>query len=116
MQQQQGGQFPNYYQKGQKTGELQSGAGTLFDRKVDVITAGLQPRYNKYLKGSLISPENALVICDYILAMNSETNPSNNYRKTTIQILIQLSKFVSKSGQQRKSFNLITRDDILVFI
>lgn len=94
--QQQTRQYP--YQRGQKVRVSQSGA--LFDRKVDLITAGLQPRYNKYLKDeSQISRENALVICDYILAMNTEINPSNDYRKTTIQVLIQLSK----SGQQQQN-------------
>ena len=42
--------------------------------------------------------------------MNTEINPSNNYRQTTIQLLIQLSKFVSKP------FNLMTRDDIIGFL
>ena len=83
----------------------------LFDRKVDLITSGLQPRFSKYLRdSSLISKDNAVVICDYVLAMNTEINPSNNYRQTTIQLLIQLSKFVSKP------FNLMTRDDIIGFL
>src|SRR5918994_1899356 len=83
----------------------------LFERKVDLITAGLQPRFSKYLRdSSLVSKDNAVVICDYVLAMNTEINPSNNYRQTTIQLLIQLSKFVSKP------FNLMTRDDIIGFL
>ena len=82
-----------------------------FDRKVDLITSGLQPRFGKYLRdSSLVSKNNAVVICDYVLAMNTEINPSNNYRQTTIQLLIQISKFVSKS------FNLMTRDDIIGFL
>jgi integrase len=83
----------------------------LFDRKVDLITSGLQPRFGKYLRdSSLISKDNSLVICDYVLAMNTEINPSNNYRQTTIQLLTQLSKFVSIP------FNLITREDIIAFL
>jgi hypothetical protein len=86
-----------------------------FDRKVDLITAGLQLRYNKYLKDiSQISRENALVICNYILAMKTEINPSNEYRKTTIQVLIQFLKFLPKSDQ--RSFGFATRDDILAFL
>ena len=83
----------------------------LFDRKVDLVTSGLQPRFSKYLRdSSLISEDNSLVICDYVLAMSTEINPSNNYRQTTIQLLIQLSKFVSKP------FNLMIRDDIIGFL
>ena len=56
----------------------------LFERKVDLITSGLQPRFSKYLRdSSLVSKGNAVVICDYVLAMNTEINPSNNYRQTT---------------------------------
>jgi hypothetical protein len=87
--------------------------------EVDLITEGLQPRYNTYLKDeSQISRENALVICDYILAMNTEINPSDEYRKTTIQVLIQLSKFLSKSDyqQQKKPFDVIAREDIVAFL
>ena len=120
--QQQARQYP-YHQSGQKTAESQSQlpSGALFDRKVDLITAGLQPRYNTYLKDESqgqISRGNALVICDYILAMNTEINPSNEYRKTTIQVLIQLSKFLSKSDQkqQKKPFSVITREDVLAFL
>jgi hypothetical protein len=101
--------------------QLQLQSGALFDRKVDLITAGLQPRYNTCLKDESqgqISKENALVICDYILAMNTEINPSNEYRKTTIQVLIQLLKSVSKPNQQqqKKPFDLIIREDVLAFL
>ena len=57
-----------------------------------------------------MSRENAFVICDYILAMNTEINPSSNYRQTTIQLLIQISNFLSIP------FDLITREDILRFL
>jgi hypothetical protein len=124
--QQQARQYP-YHQSGQKTAESQSQlpSGALFDRKVDLITAGLQPRYNTYLKDESqgqISRGNALVMCDYILAMNTEINPSNEYRKTTIQVLIQLSKFLSKflskseQQQQKKPFDEIIREDVLAFL
>lgn len=80
----------------------------LFDRKVDLITSDLQSRFNRILKE--MSRENAFVICDYIIAMSTEINPSSNYRQTTIQLLIQISKFLSKP------FDLITREDILRFL
>jgi integrase len=97
--------YEHFNQKEQKALEA------LFDRKVDLITAGLQPRFNKYLKDEgMITRDNAHVICDYIIAMNTEINPSSNYRQTTIQVLVQLSKFLSKP------FNLMTREDVLAFL
>jgi hypothetical protein len=66
-----------------------------FDRKVDLVTTGLQPRYSKYLRE--ISRDNALVICDYMMALKSEINPSVNYRKTTIQLLVQLKYMPERS-------------------
>jgi integrase len=58
-----------------------------------------------------------MVICDYILAMNTEINQSNEYRKTTIRVLIQLSKFLSKSDQQQqRPFDVISREDVLAFL
>jgi hypothetical protein len=92
MQQQHAQQSPHL--KGQGQGSPHT---IFFDRKVDLITAGLQPRYNKYLEEERqISRENALIICDYILSMKTEINPSNEYRKTTIQVLIQFLKFLPK--------------------
>jgi integrase/recombinase XerD len=78
----------------------------LFDRKIDLTTAGLQQYYNKHLRD--ISVENASVICDYIGVMKTEINLSNNYRRLTIRLLVQLSRF-----HNQKSFNLIEREDIL---
>jgi hypothetical protein len=40
----------------------------LFDRKVDLVTAGLQARYARILKNEL-SYDNALIICNYITSM-----------------------------------------------
>lgn len=100
-----------HQQQPQTTYEHFNQKEALFDRKVDLITSGLQPRFGKYLRdSSLVSNDNAVVICDYVLAMNTEINPSNNYRRTTIQLLIQLSKFVSKP------FNLMTREDVIGFL
>jgi hypothetical protein len=47
-----------------------------FDRKVDYITAGLQPRFKRYLKDK--ASDNALVICDYILAMTTDDDDDND--------------------------------------
>jgi superfamily I DNA and RNA helicase len=59
----------------------------LFDRKVDLITSGLQPYLNRFLKDeNQISKENALTIYDYIMALKTEINLSDNYRRTTMYI------------------------------
>jgi hypothetical protein len=88
------------------------GQNSLFDRKIDLITAGLQPYLNRCLQDeNQVSRANALTIYNYIMAMKTEINLSDNYRRTTIVLLIRLSRFL-----QNKSFNLVSRDDILEFL
>jgi hypothetical protein len=57
-----------------------------------------------------LSKENALTVCDYIIAMNREVNPRLSYKKYTIQVLAELSKAVGIA----KKFIDMTRDDILL--
>jgi hypothetical protein len=83
----------------------------LFDRKVDLVTAGLQARYARILKNEL-SYDNALIICNYITSMKTEVNLSDNDRRMNIDILGQLSKFYDN----QKPFNQITREDILSYL
>ncbi|HJR48306.1 MAG TPA: hypothetical protein VJ799_09160, partial [Nitrososphaeraceae archaeon] len=100
-------QQPQTHQRIQ--GQIQN-SDVLFDRKVDLITAGLQPHLNKYLKDE-VSRENTSIICDYITAMKTEINLSDNYRTVSVRLLIQFSIF-----HNQKSFNLISREDILAFL
>jgi predicted transcriptional regulator len=59
------------------------------------------------------SRENALTICDYILSsLKSEINPSDHYRKDVIILLCTLSIFF----KNKRSFNEITREDLLSFL
>jgi integrase/recombinase XerD len=58
-----------------------------------------------------VSRDNAMIICDYMFATNIEVNPSPNYRRTNIVLLIQFCKF-----HNQKPFNDITREDILSFL
>jgi integrase len=82
------------------------------DRKIEDVTAGLRPESSKILyKISYSSEENALTIVNYILAMKTEINPSDNYRKDNIKLLYTFSKY---SGN--KSFKAITREDIISFL
>jgi hypothetical protein len=84
----------------------------LYDRKIDLTTTGLQHSYNKHLH--VISKENALTICEYIDVMKTEINLSNNYRKLTIRLLTQLSKF-----HENKAFtsmiNVMTSRGMVVY-
>ncbi len=81
------------------------------DRKIEDITAGLRPYFSKTLyKISSSSEENALTIVNYVLAMKTEINPSDNYRKNNIEILCRFSE------HDNKPFKQITREDILAFL
>jgi hypothetical protein len=59
-----------------------------------------------------LSKENALVVCDYVIAMKREINPRLNTIRTTIQFLSELSRSVSIE----KKFKDMTRDDILLYL
>ncbi|MFL6376289.1 MAG: hypothetical protein ACJ72R_02350 [Nitrososphaeraceae archaeon] len=58
------------------------------------------------------SKENALTICDYVIAMKREINPRLSYKKYTIQVLAELSKAV---GVEKKFIDM-TRDDVLCYL
>lgn len=73
--------------------------------KIDFATAGLLPFIYKDLTQN-VSPENALKIAEYILAMKTESNLSDAYRSTTIQTLSILSRF-----SKNKSFSDMTREE-----
>src|SRR5919199_6368182 len=56
-----------------------------------------------------LSKENALTICDYIIAMKREINPRLTYKRYNIQFLSELSRAVGIA----KKFIDMTRDDVL---
>ena len=64
----------------------------LFDRKVDLVTAGLREGHANYLRHQ-VSQENALIICNYILAMKTEINLSDSYRMINLKTLGKLFEF-----------------------
>ena len=82
----------------------------LFEQKLELATDGLEPHFLEHLK-TKISPDNALTISKYILAMRVETSLSNNYRRTIISSLKLLSEFLSN-----KVFDDMTRDDVICFL
>jgi integrase/recombinase XerD len=84
----------------------------LFDRKVDLVTAGLRAYHARCLKNEReVSRNNALIICNYIMSMITEINLSDNYRRTNLSLLVQFSKF-----HNQKPFSHITREDLLAFL
>jgi integrase/recombinase XerD len=80
------------------------------NRKIDFATAGLHPFIYKDLTRN-VSPENALNIAEYVLAMKTETNLSDAYRSITIRTLSLLSRF-----SRNKSFASMTREDVLFYL
>jgi hypothetical protein len=91
------------------TPPLYSSDHVLFDRKIENITAGLQLQHVKQLKA--IHPENALIIVDYIQALKTEINLSDNYRSQNIFLLCRISRFCNN-----KLFKQLSRRDLLLYL
>ncbi len=53
-----------------------------------------------------------MIVCDYTMSLNTEINLSDNYRRTNIILLTNLSKFFNNE----KSFYQITTEDVLSFL
>jgi hypothetical protein len=87
----------------------------LLDRKITMATEGFTTdRFCQLVlkDRSRLSKENALTICDYVIAMKTEVNPRPSYKKNTIQFLSELSRAV---GIEKKFIDM-TRDDILCYL
>jgi len=83
----------------------------LLDRKVEFITTDLL-NCRELSKGlHEISPENALVISEFIIAMRTEINLSDNYRRDNIRFLFIFSKY-----NENRPFQAMTRNDIISFL
>jgi integrase len=80
------------------------------ERKINLITEGLEPLYAKVLGN--ISKENAIAIVEFILNTITEVNLSDNHKRNYINVLSQLSKFY----HNKKSFKQMNRQDILLFL
>jgi integrase len=90
-------------------------AGEVLDRKIGMATEGFTTdRFCELVlkDKNRLSNENAMSICDYIIAMRREINPRLNTIRTTIQFLSELSRNV---GIQKKFIDM-TRDDILSYL
>ena len=58
--------------------------GCQLDKKIDDVTKGLNKEWSKNLLEGL-SPNNAEVICNYIISMRTEINPADNNRRDSIK-------------------------------
>ena len=88
---------------------------SLLERKINIATEGFTT--NKFCELVLrdrnrLSKENALTICEYIIAMKREVNPRLSYKRYTIQFLAELSKVVGVATK----FIDMTRDDVLCYL
>jgi integrase/recombinase XerD len=72
---------------------------------------GFTDHFVRLLKKQLLE-SNIETICDYIHAINTESNPSINHKRNQLQILCYLSEFL---GNQT-SFIKMTRDNILSYL
>lgn len=81
----------------------------LFERKIENATAGLKPACKKILKR--VSKTNAVIIADYITSMQTEMNPSDDYKKAIIMLLCKFSQF-----HKDKTFKQMTRQNLISFL
>jgi integrase/recombinase XerD len=80
------------------------------DRKLDIITAGAKPFVKEHLL-TKISRENCQIIANYIMAMQTEVSPTEEYRINTI---LKLKHFAEVN--EPKTFRNITRQDVIDFL
>jgi hypothetical protein len=95
---------------GVQNSENSSDNDLFLDHKLDLITAGSKSFLRKHLL-TKISRENCSTIISYILAMQSETNLSDDYRVNIIHKLKQLAEY-----HNPKPFKDMTRQDVLDFL
>jgi integrase/recombinase XerD len=82
----------------------------LFDIKVQNVMEGTLPCYAKTLRE--LPYDNAMTIVNFIMSLNTEINPSSNYRRDNVRMLCLLSKFYDNE----KKFQNMCRQDILNFL
>jgi integrase len=87
----------------------------LLDRKIDLVTEGLQPFYRKILKDKL-SEKNASTVCDYIISNKRESNVGIHIVKLKIQTLVNFSEFIRTNKVLSKESADVTKDDVHMFL
>jgi integrase len=85
------------------------------DRKIDLVTDGIQPFYKKILKDKL-SKKNASTVCDYIISNKRESNVGIYSVKLKIQTLVNFSEFIGTNKSLSKESAEVTKDDVHMFL
>jgi site-specific recombinase XerD len=83
-------------------------------QKIDSITKTCSKLYFNKILTRLVeeNPENANIICDYIIAEETELNIKNSTKESRIKVLVWLSNF----HNNKKSFKQMTKHDILNYL
>jgi integrase/recombinase XerD len=76
---------------------------------LEVATAGLNHHFIKLLNDQ--SKQNAYTISEYVIAMNSEINPSTSHREGQLKILCYLSDF-----HNQRPFSKMTQNDVMQYL
>jgi len=79
------------------------------DRRISLATEGLPLYVDNWLR--IKTSNEQLTISEYVLSLRREVNPSQNYTRTQIQALVELSGY-----SKQKPFKQLTREDILSFL
>lgn len=80
------------------------------DSKIDNITKPLNKAWSKNLRNQM-SVENVDTICNYIIDMKTEINPTTNYITDSIRTPYILSRYL-----KNKTFREVTRQNIIDFL
>jgi hypothetical protein len=84
----------------------------LFERKLENVTEGLAGECRNIIIRQIRS--DAFVLIDYMLALKTEINPSDNYRKSVIKNVGKFMKFCRLSTN--KPLKELERDDVLAYL
>ena len=80
-----------------------------FDRKLETVTADLPGEYSGLLLK--IPRQDAMIVMDYMISLNAETNPSEYYRRDIIKCLSKFCKHHRKVNLKQ-----LDRKDVLAFL
>jgi integrase len=83
-----------------------------YERKLENVTEGLAGECRNIIIKQIRS--DAFVLMDYILALKTEINPSDNYRKSVIKNVGKFMKFCRLSTD--KPLKELERDDVLAYL
>src|SRR5688500_3937860 len=88
--------------------------GYSLEKKIDLSTKSLSRAYYKniLIKLAARNTENANIICNYIIAEQTEINIKNSTKESRIKVLVWLSNFF----EDKILFQELTKQDILSYL